>query len=161
MHHPTSERRTTGRPAPRAGGTSAARRRWAAVGMAALFWLASPAPPASAADSCFDAVGRPHIVLFAPGSARIAAADRIELQRLAEAARGAAKVCVIGQADRQGNAALNLRLGLKRAEAVAKLLIRHGVPASIIEVQSRGEAFGAAAASSAADRRVEIALLAG
>lgn len=58
----------------------------------------------------------------------------------AVAARKVAEVTVIGHTDTTGPAANNYRLGLDRAQTVKTLLIRAGLDASLVEVESHGEA---------------------
>jgi outer membrane protein OmpA-like peptidoglycan-associated protein len=55
-------------------------------------------------------------------------------------ARKVPEVTVIGHTDTTGSAANNYRLGLERAEAVRGLLRKAGLDASMIEVESHGEA---------------------
>lgn len=50
------------------------------------------------------------------------------------------EVTVIGHTDTTGNAANNYRLGLDRAQTVKTLLVRAGLDAALIEVESHGEA---------------------
>lgn len=49
-------------------------------------------------------------------------------------------VVAIGHTDTTGSAAMNIELGLRRANAVRALLVDGGLPASSIEVTSHGEA---------------------
>ena len=58
----------------------------------------------------------------------------------AVAARAAPDVAVIGHTDTTGNAPANFRLGLERAEMVKQLLVRAGLGAAAIEIESHGEA---------------------
>jgi len=48
-------------------------------------------------------------------------------------------VTVVGHADSVGSPAVNQRVGLRRARAVADMLVRLGVPEEAIAVESRGE----------------------
>jgi hypothetical protein len=52
------------------------------------------------------------------------------------------KVCLTGKADKQGNAAANMDLSIRRADAVANALIHKGVNAQIISISGKGEAYG-------------------
>jgi outer membrane protein OmpA-like peptidoglycan-associated protein len=65
---------------------------------------------------------------------------------------------VIGYADPRGSAEFNRRLGLARAQAVKRYLIRRGLPPRLLEVESRGESchLGSGPESWQLDRRVEI-----
>lgn len=65
---------------------------------------------------------------------------------------------VIGYADPRGSAEFNRRLGLARAQAVKRYLIRRGLPPRLLEVESRGERchLGSGPESWQLDRRVEI-----
>jgi outer membrane protein OmpA-like peptidoglycan-associated protein len=58
----------------------------------------------------------------------------------AVAARKVPEVTVIGHTDTTGTAANNYRLGLDRAQTVKTLLLRAGLDASLIDVESHGEA---------------------
>jgi outer membrane protein OmpA-like peptidoglycan-associated protein len=58
----------------------------------------------------------------------------------AVATRKIPEVTVIGHTDTTGSAANNYRLGLDRAQMVKTLLVRAGLDASLIEVESHGEA---------------------
>ena len=58
----------------------------------------------------------------------------------AVAARRIPEVTVIGHTDTTGSTASNYRLGLDRAQTVKTLLVRAGLDASLIEVESHGEA---------------------
>jgi outer membrane protein OmpA-like peptidoglycan-associated protein len=49
------------------------------------------------------------------------------------------EVTVIGHTDTTGNAASNYQLGLERAQAVRALLLKSGLDASLVEVESHGE----------------------
>lgn len=65
---------------------------------------------------------------------------------------------LIGRTDREGPEAYNLKLGQERAQYVKDALVRHGVDASRIEVQSAGaERAGEGAAGY--DRRVDVVQL--
>ena len=98
---------------------------------------APPPPPVAA-----PAQPEPFLVFFdfdratiTPESARIIrqAADRAK-------ATGAAGIQVIGYTDRSGSVAYNLRLSVRRANAVKDELVRNGIPAGEISVEGRGEA---------------------
>lgn len=130
---------------------------------AAVLALALAAAPASAADAECDMAARNGqasvlSVYFDTGKTDVKAAHRAELQRLAREAKYQVKVCAIGQADRQGSAAFNKKLALKRAQVVADMLAGYGVPRSVLVVGSSGEAFGGFGGNAKAgmERRVDI-----
>ena len=73
------------------------------------------------------------------------------------------QICVLGQADRTGNADYNKKLAQKRAEAVAAYLKESGLADKKFQVVSRGAVFTNESflgkiigEDVAADRRVEI-----
>ena len=78
------------------------------------------------------------------------------------AGRKVPEVTVIGHTDTTGRTASNYRLGLDRAQTVKNLLLRAGLDASLIEVESHGEADPAAQTPDNTDeprnRRVEITI---
>jgi outer membrane protein OmpA-like peptidoglycan-associated protein len=67
---------------------------------------------------------------------------------------------VVGQADKQGNAAYNKKLSEQRAEVIADYLSTQGITRSRIETGSRGESFSSARfygdEKQAQDRRVDV-----
>ncbi len=52
---------------------------------------------------------------------------------------GAKQVHIVGFTDTSGSAAYNMRLSVRRAEAVKAEMVRLGVPANIISVEGRGQ----------------------
>ena len=50
------------------------------------------------------------------------------------------EITVIGHTDTTGNTASNYQLGLQRAQAVRALLLKAGLDASVVDVESHGEA---------------------
>jgi len=110
-------------------------------------------------------VSPPTVVKFAVDSTAVDELDRKKLVELAERTRDNPnmKICVIGQADKQGDAAYNEKLALDRAQAVADILAGNGVPRRVLEVSGRGEAFGdtlfGALKPADADRRVEVLVI--
>ena len=54
-------------------------------------------------------------------------------------ARRVPEVTVIGHTDTTGNSASNYKLGLERAQAIRALLLKAGLDASLVEVESHGE----------------------
>ena len=101
---------------------------------------------------------------FAPDSSAIDAAA----QRVLEGAAGSAlmlrpvRIVVAGHTDRSGGATYNERLAQRRAAAVARALIRAGVPPQLIESTALGERAPAVRTSDGVphrhNRRVEITL---
>ncbi len=84
------------------------------------------------------------------------------LDKLAQGLDAGMQMHVIGHTDDTGSDAVNNPLSLDRAEAVRDYLSRHGVPASRIQVEGRGErepvATNTTPAGRAMNRRVEIYL---
>ncbi len=68
-----------------------------------------------------------------------------------------AQVILNGYASKTGKAAVNKKLSEQRAEAVKSRLIKGGVDASRISVQSYGDS--GATGNSESDRRVEVLLM--
>jgi outer membrane protein OmpA-like peptidoglycan-associated protein len=86
----------------------------------------------------------PFYVLFGVGSTQIDTAGMEKIKTAAKLAKDLyiRKVCVRGKADKQGNADFNLTLSVKRAQAVAKALIKQGVDATTVMVVGKGEGYG-------------------
>ena len=84
------------------------------------------------------------------------------LDKLAQGLDATVQVQIIGHTDSSGSDAVNNPLSLDRAEAVRDYLSRHGVPASRIQVEGRGErepvADNGTVDGRAQNRRVEIFL---
>ncbi|MEX0922604.1 MAG: OmpA family protein [Rhodovibrionaceae bacterium] len=124
------------------------------------------APLSAQVNECLKQAGNPQrppmIVKFDVDSTAIQQADRQELQDFASRMRGnpGAIICVIGQADKQGDEDYNRDLARRRAEAVGQLLLTHGVRQARMTVAVRGEAFGDDVLGFIApfdtDRRVEV-----
>lgn len=135
----------------------------AEVGSAAA---ASAAPRPVGADA-----GRPVIVYFANGSSRIAARERAkvaEIVRRYEAGDGGA-VRIVGHASSRTlnlpidrHKLVNLWISMDRAEAVARELVRQGVPPTAIAVEARADNepqfFESMPAAEATNRRAEVYL---
>jgi outer membrane protein OmpA-like peptidoglycan-associated protein len=83
----------------------------------------------------------PYEALFVIGSAEISPAGRAVIDLvIADAKRTpTARIVLTGHTDRVGPENYNLRLSLRRAEAVRDALIAGGVPAELIAVEGRGE----------------------
>lgn len=112
----------------------------------------APETPAPMAPAEIDAIfsealaiqPRPpvHFVLyFETNSTDLTPESRDRLKAVLEAVRDRASVdiSVIGHADTSGDAAHNLELSERRAQAVSELLAREGVAESSMEVTSHGE----------------------
>ncbi len=115
---------------------------------------------AQAAD-CPGAEYGIQVLTFDVGSTKVSAEGRAKLEKFADTAKHRTLVCVVGQADKQGDKATNERLARERAVAVKKILIEFGVPERTIETRSRGEAFGGSSvfgllSDNEDDRRVEV-----
>ena len=84
------------------------------------------------------------------------------LDKLAQGLDATVQVQIIGHTDSSGSDAVNNPLSLDRAEAVRDYLSRHGVPASRIQVEGRGErepvSDNGTVDGRAQNRRVEIFL---
>jgi outer membrane protein OmpA-like peptidoglycan-associated protein len=91
-----------------------------------------------------NGVPGPFYVLFAVGSDKIDADGMAKIKQAAKLAKDLylRTVCVRGKADKQGNAAYNFTLSVKRANAVAAALIKEGVDASVVKVVDKGEGYG-------------------
>lgn len=106
----------------------------------------------------------PFSVYFDLGSSAIKADQQ---KSIADAAKGAkdmqvTRVCVIGQADKIGDPAMNKALSIQRSKAVSDALIKQGIQARHIVIQGDGEAAGGvnlgSLDSQPKDRRVTIVL---
>lgn len=97
--------------------------------------------PVLAGEECQRALARPQqpplAIAFPPDSAELAAAERERLRRLVPQLRqaGDTKLCVIGQADGQGDGRYNRSLAERRAQAVSKALADAGLPPRFITVE--------------------------
>jgi len=109
--------------------------------------------------------GGPWVVDFDFDSAVVKPADKEKLAKLATQAKAlfVPRICVTGQADKQGNVDYNKKLSMRRAEAVAMALSEGGYPADQIHVTGIGEAFGDKFKKlvSGEDRRVKVMFSAG
>jgi outer membrane protein OmpA-like peptidoglycan-associated protein len=99
-------------------------------------------------------------IYFATNSTKLSASDKAQLKKVADVGRYKMKLCVVGQADKQGNADYNKKLAEKRAIAIADYIASQGVSRSRIETGSRGESFSSAKfygnEKQAQDRRVDV-----
>lgn len=108
-------------------------------------------------------VGFMPAILFETGSARVNPIHYNDLQGIAEVIKRSPglTLMIIGNADVTGNAKLNEKLALQRAEAVKKVLVENfGVNANRLKVQSNGDkvpiAKGKDPLSLQANRRVQF-----
>ena len=86
----------------------------------------------------------PSYVYFAVGGTKLDATAKQEIKEVAGRVKALyiRTVCLLGSADKQGNARANFTLSVKRAEAVAAALAREGVAARSITVVGKGETYG-------------------
>jgi len=136
-------------------------------GLIAFAVLLSATPAFAAADdvACHQARGElnPFIFLFPKDKTTLSKDQKEELKDIAWRGKYKLGICVVGQADKEGDADYNYKLAKKRAAKVADLLVEYGVPETIITVRVRGEAFGDSLFESwepsRQDRRVEVVFL--
>lgn len=85
----------------------------------------------------------PFNVLFDTGKATIKPADKAELKKVAEQAKTlyVTRICLIGTADKVGNAAFNKKLARDRANAVGRELIANGVQSKHLLIDANEEAY--------------------
>ncbi len=101
----------------------------------------APAPVVTPAPAEPVAIARSYIVFFDWNSTAITPEAQAIIQDAASAASslGVSRIELTGHADRSGSAAYNQRLSVRRAEAVKKVLVGLGVPASAITTVGKGE----------------------
>ena len=101
-------------------------------------------------------------IRFPSSGATLTGPERAKLDRVAARLKtgNLAAVRLVGHTDRHGNPIANQRLGLRRAEAVKRLLVAGGVPQDRIWLESAGEYqlldVRQTSAADALNRRVEI-----
>ena len=79
-------------------------------------------------------------ILFRTGSAKLSKTDLATIREAADAfQKGAGTIQVTGHTDTVGKAKANEKLSARRADVVAKALIRAGVPAAAIATGAVGE----------------------
>lgn len=102
----------------------------------------------------------PMRILFATASAELSARARQSLDEVAAAANPGDRIAIAGYADPRGEKRDNIKLGARRAAAVAAYLRGHGVAADHIDTTSFGEqrsiAGGRTAEARRLSRRVEV-----
>ncbi|HYL06835.1 MAG TPA: phosphate ABC transporter substrate-binding/OmpA family protein [Thermoanaerobaculia bacterium] len=121
---------------------------------------------AAAASGAAAANAAPQVVRVQfPKGSTLTAAAKATLDGVAENAKtGGYRLLVVGHADVRGSRAVNARMALARAKAVAAYLTELGVPEAAIQVGGRGaeEPVGSnqSTAGRGANRRVDVTLLA-
>ncbi|HXO42953.1 MAG TPA: substrate-binding domain-containing protein, partial [Thermoanaerobaculia bacterium] len=121
---------------------------------------------ANAQGSAAAASAPPEVVRVQfPKGATLTEAAKASLAALAVSVRGGGNhLLVVGHADLRGSRAVNARLALARAKAVASYLEEEGVPQNAIEVAGKGaeEPIGSnqSGAGRGANRRVDVTVLA-
>ena len=104
------------------------------------------------------------LLYFEPGGARLTAESQALIPQVLAAAKGrpAADVSVIGHTDTEGDADGNEKLGLQRAQAIAKLITEAGLVVNALAIESHGERNllvpTADNIAEAKNRRVEISI---
>ena len=81
------------------------------------------------------------LLYFETGGAQLTAASQALIPRVLAAAKGrpAPDVSVIGHTDTEGDADSNEKLGLVRAQAIAKMLSEAGLVANEVSIESHGK----------------------
>ncbi|MFZ1415933.1 MAG: OmpA family protein [Defluviicoccus sp.] len=99
------------------------------------------APPVSAKPVAPMAAPEKFLVFFDFAKSTLTPDARNSIANAAKAAKtaGAAKLIVVGHADRAGPEDYNLRLSKRRADAVKGELVRLGVSPTVITTEGRGE----------------------
>ncbi len=84
------------------------------------------------------------VVYFDTGSVAIKEKDQKALNEFSNQVKEhpSIEICLVGQADNQGDAAMNEKLAKRRAEAVKTYLSGHGLKDKPYQIVVRGEAFG-------------------
>jgi outer membrane protein OmpA-like peptidoglycan-associated protein len=85
----------------------------------------------------------PFNVLFDTGKSVVRPADKAELKKVAEQAKTlfVTRICLIGTADKVGNAAANQKLARDRANAVGRELAANGVQVKYLLIDANPEAY--------------------
>jgi outer membrane protein OmpA-like peptidoglycan-associated protein len=102
----------------------------------------------------------PPVIYFALDSDKVSAEGMRAIFEWVELMKAEVGIDIIGHADVRGAEAYNAALGLRRAQAVARVIAREGIRAGLMEVSSDGEALPRVgrtqAESYALSRRVEL-----
>jgi outer membrane protein OmpA-like peptidoglycan-associated protein len=116
--------------------------------------VTTPAPVATPESG---KISTSHIVYFDNGSTSVKSSDVTAVKKIAEGLKSNASqgVIVSGYASKVGKASVNKRLSESRAEAVKSLLVKSGITADRIIVQSYGDEN---ASTDGKDRRVELSV---
>ena len=134
------------------------RNRTILIATALMALVAGPTAEARS-DACVEAQRGLTIVHYEIGSVATTAADQERLRDFADVARYKRDICVVGQADAQGDDASNRQLAQARADSVAGLLVLYGVPREKISVEVQERAvtlWGALSNDQPNDRRVLV-----
>jgi OOP family OmpA-OmpF porin len=124
-----------------------------------------PAPPPADLAACRDDLVKlagANPIAFERGSAKLDEAGLATLARIAAAVKGCpgVRIAAEGHTDIEGGPDYNQRLSIKRAQAVAELLVKAGVDAERVQTAgfgaSRPVAANTTAQSRAKNRRTEI-----
>jgi outer membrane protein OmpA-like peptidoglycan-associated protein len=93
------------------------------------------------ANAAAPAAPAPLVVYFDAGSTTIRKEDRAVLDHASRAYNEGKPIVMIltGTADRTGDAAVNLEISQRRAEAVLQGLLARGIPADRFQVLAKGE----------------------
>ena len=94
---------------------------------------------AAAAASQAPAAPAPMMIFFDSGKREIRREWEPVIEQAAKQALAGTRLQVTGHSDRSGNAAVNRRSALERAQVVADALVARGVPRSALSVASEGE----------------------
>lgn len=111
------------------------------IAVAVSLLVATVSIPVLAGEDCRRALAQPQqppvAIAFAADSADLPSDERERLRRLVPQLLQAAnlKLCVIAQADGQGDDAYNRNLAERRARAVSKALADAGLPSHVITVE--------------------------
>lgn len=116
------------------------------------------ATPVAATSTNIPSILKSMNVFFGNGLTAISAKDAADLDKLAaEIKAGSQYVLLSGYASKVGKAAVNQKLSETRANNVKNYLIKKGIVAERIGIQSYGDS--AASADQNADRRVEVQVI--
>lgn len=116
-------------------------------------------PAAALADPCIEANRGLTIIHYDIGSLATSAEDQARLEQFADVARYREQICIVGQADAQVADESAQPLAQARADTVAALLVRYGVPRDKIKVKVQQRGFtlwGALDDNQPNDRRVTV-----